>query len=112
FDQRRFHIEQGLANDGGHCRFQWDLRRSNHGIPSYPLSIRCCATPFSGYHRLMESASFDDLRIGTLPRTLREIAVERLRGAIIAGRFASGARLVERTLCDQLGVSRSVVREA
>lgn len=53
-----------------------------------------------------------DLKIEQVPQTLREIAVERLRGAIIAGRFASGARLVERTLCDQLGVSRSVVREA
>lgn len=52
-----------------------------------------------------------DLRIHRPPQTLREMALERLRSAIIAGRFASGARLVERTLCDQLGVSRSVVRE-
>ncbi|RDE08601.1 GntR family transcriptional regulator [Pelagibacterium lacus] len=60
----------------------------------------------------MHNTALDDLKIDHLPRTLREIAVERLRGAIIAGRFPSGARLVERTLCDQLGVSRSVVREA
>ena len=53
----------------------------------------------------------DDLRIHEAPATLRALAVDRLRGAIIAGRFAGGARLVERTLCDQLGVSRSVVRE-
>ena len=53
----------------------------------------------------------DDLRIDHAP-TLRELAVDRLRGAIIAGRFQGGDRLVERTLCDQLGVSRSVVREA
>lgn len=53
-----------------------------------------------------------DLRIDQPPATLREMAVERLRNAIIAGHFASGARLIERTLCDQLGVSRSVVREA
>jgi DNA-binding GntR family transcriptional regulator len=52
-----------------------------------------------------------DLRIHRPPQTLREMALERLRSAIIAGRFPSGARLVERTLCDQLGVSRSVVRE-
>lgn len=53
----------------------------------------------------------DDLRINEAPATLRVLAVDRLRGAIIAGRFQGGDRLVERTLCDQLGVSRSVVRE-
>lgn len=53
----------------------------------------------------------DDLRIDQPPATLRALAVDRLRGAIIAGRFPGGTRLVERTLCDQLGVSRSVVRE-
>ena len=50
----------------------------------------------------------DDLRIHEAPATLRALAVDRLRGAIIAGRFQGGERLVERTLCDQLGVSRSV----
>jgi DNA-binding GntR family transcriptional regulator len=53
-----------------------------------------------------------DLRIDRAPATLRALAVDRLRGAIISGRFDGGDRLVERTLCDQLGVSRSVVREA
>ena len=53
----------------------------------------------------------DDLRIDQSP-TLRALAVDRLRQAIISGRFQGGDRLVERTLCDQLGVSRSVVREA
>lgn len=60
----------------------------------------------------MEQMSQPDLRIQRPPMMLRELAVERLRAAIIAGRFASGVRLVERGLCDQLGVSRSVVREA
>jgi len=59
----------------------------------------------------MDQPSQPDLRIHRPPQTLRELALERLRTAIIAGRFPSGARLVERTLCDQLGVSRSVVRE-
>lgn len=54
----------------------------------------------------------DPMKIDTLPTTLREMAIDRLRGAIIAGRFAGGTRLIERVLCDQLGVSRSVVREA
>lgn len=57
------------------------------------------------------NAEPDALRIDAPPQTLREIAVGRVRSAIILGRFASGTRLVERTLCDQLGVSRSVVRE-
>ncbi|OYU39691.1 MAG: GntR family transcriptional regulator [Pseudorhodobacter sp. PARRP1] len=54
----------------------------------------------------------DDLKITQPPQTLREIVLDRMRNAILSGRFASGERLVERTLCDQLGVSRSVVREA
>jgi DNA-binding GntR family transcriptional regulator len=51
------------------------------------------------------------LRIETPPTTLRAMALERLRAAIISGIFKPGQRLVERTLCDQLGVSRSVIRE-
>jgi DNA-binding GntR family transcriptional regulator len=39
------------------------------------------------------------------------MALERMRGAILDARFAAGARLVERDLVKQLGVSRSVVRE-
>ena len=54
----------------------------------------------------------DDLKITQPPQTLREIVLDRMRSAILSGRFASGERLVERTLCDQLGVSRSVIREA
>lgn len=60
----------------------------------------------------MDNTPHDDMRIEQIPQTLRELAVDRLRSAIILGRFKSGERLVERTLCDQLGVSRSVVREA
>lgn len=59
----------------------------------------------------MEHSVPDELRIDRPPQTLRGIALDRLRAAIIAGRFPGGTRLVERTLCDQLGVSRSVVRE-
>lgn len=54
----------------------------------------------------------ETLRIDHPAVTLRALAVDRLRQAIVAGRFADGERLVERSLCEQLGVSRSVVREA
>jgi DNA-binding GntR family transcriptional regulator len=50
-------------------------------------------------------------RIDKAPQTLRDIVQERMRTAIISGHFAPGERLVERPLCDQLGVSRTVVRE-
>lgn len=60
----------------------------------------------------MEPEKLADLRIDHVPQTLREIAVERMRAAIVSGRFPSGLRLVERNLVEQLGVSRSVVREA
>lgn len=53
----------------------------------------------------------DVLRIDRPPRTLRELALERMRAAIIDLRFKPGERLVERTLCERLDVSRSVVRE-
>lgn len=54
----------------------------------------------------------DTLRIDRQARTLRELAVERLRDAILRFQFRPGERLVERMLCDRLGVSRTVVREA
>ena len=50
-------------------------------------------------------------RIDKTPQTLRDIVQERMRSAILEGHFAPGARLVERPLCDQLGVSRTVIRE-
>ncbi len=45
------------------------------------------------------------------PATLRDMVQERMREAIIEGVFQPGQRLVERPLCDQLGVSRTVIRE-
>lgn len=60
---------------------------------------------------MKKDADLSDLRIETPPMTLREIALDRMRRAIISGLFEPGQRLVERTLCEQLGVSRSVIRE-
>lgn len=51
------------------------------------------------------------LKIDAVPVTLRELALTKVRRAIIAGYFKAGDRLVERQLTEQLGVSRSVVRE-
>ena len=50
-------------------------------------------------------------KIEQAPQTLRDIVQARMREAIIDGHFAPGERLVERPLCEQLGVSRTVVRE-
>ncbi|WP_010141924.1 GntR family transcriptional regulator [Oceanicola sp. S124] len=50
-------------------------------------------------------------KIEQQPTTLRDVVLERLRDAIIDGVFKPGDRLVERVLCEQLGVSRTVVRE-
>lgn len=51
------------------------------------------------------------MRVESLPN-LREQVVERLRLAIATGRFKPGARLVERELCEMMGVSRTSLREA
>ncbi|MEH6458106.1 MAG: GntR family transcriptional regulator [Cocleimonas sp.] len=45
------------------------------------------------------------------PKTLKETALNQLREAITLGHFSPGERLVERVLCEQLGVSRTVIRE-
>lgn len=46
------------------------------------------------------------------PETLRFQVENALRQAIINGRFAPGERLIERELCETLGVSRTSIREA
>ncbi len=53
----------------------------------------------------------EELRIDRSTKTLKNLALEKLRDAILDLRFRPGERLVERTLCERLGVSRSVVRE-
>ncbi|HET6158687.1 MAG TPA: GntR family transcriptional regulator [Dongiaceae bacterium] len=55
--------------------------------------------------------SQDELRIVRNTKTLRELTLEKMRDAILDFRLRPGERLVERTLCERLGVSRTVVRE-
>lgn len=45
------------------------------------------------------------------PITLKETALKQLKEAITLGYFKPGERLVERVLCEKLGVSRTVIRE-
>lgn len=52
-----------------------------------------------------------NMKIENPPVTLRKLCLDKVRNAIITGYFPAGKRLVERTLCEELGVSRSVVRE-
>jgi DNA-binding GntR family transcriptional regulator len=54
----------------------------------------------------------NSLRIQRKSSTLREKAADMLRQAIIDQRFPPGTHLIERELCDLLGVSRTSVREA
>src|SRR6516164_8753561 len=53
----------------------------------------------------------DSLLVDRPTKTLRELALDRMRKAIVDFHFQPGERLVERDLCDQLGVSRTIVRE-
>lgn len=52
-------------------------------------------------------------RLNRGPRVLvRQHTLDNLRDAIIVGRYPPGSRLVERELCEAMGVSRTSVREA
>lgn len=54
----------------------------------------------------------NDLRIVDSPVLVRDHTLEKLRDAISSGLYPPGTRLIERELCDALGVSRTSVREA
>ncbi len=62
---------------------------------------------------LVNQPRSDPPRIESIDRpTVREHAEARLREAIVEGRLAPGERLVERELCEALGISRPSLREA
>ena len=48
----------------------------------------------------------------TRPKSLRQLALEHLRNSIVDGTLKMGQVLSERSISDQLGVSKSPVREA
>ena len=52
-----------------------------------------------------------ELKIDKNIPTLRELTLDKMRGAILSLTFQPGERLVERDLCEQLGVSRTIIRE-
>ncbi|SDI71936.1 GntR family transcriptional regulator [Pseudomonas panipatensis] len=54
----------------------------------------------------------DSFKVNRNPVTLREIVLDKLRTAIMNFQLLPGDRLVERDLCELLGVSRTSVREA
>ena len=61
----------------------------------------------------MNASLFSDVsfKLEAGPR-LRTLVAERIRSAIANNRFPPGFRLIERELCELLGVSRTSVREA
>lgn len=48
----------------------------------------------------------------SMPRSLVDVAEERLRDSILSGALAPGAKIVEEQLCAALGISRAPLREA
>jgi DNA-binding GntR family transcriptional regulator len=52
------------------------------------------------------------LKIEKVPALLRQQVLGRLREAIVSGHLPPGVRLVEKKLTEEMGVSRTVLREA
>ncbi|MGP1615195.1 MAG: GntR family transcriptional regulator, partial [Pollutimonas bauzanensis] len=53
-----------------------------------------------------------DLHIPRENSSLRQQVTDRLREAVLSGTFEPGQKLVERDLCEMLGISRTVLRES
>ena len=52
------------------------------------------------------------MALKVLPMSVHQQAAEKLRRAILSGLFKPGDRLTEASLCERLGVSRPLIREA
>lgn len=61
--------------------------------------------------RTTKTTDADALKVERPTTTLKELALDKMRTAILGFRFQPGERLVERRLAELLGVSRTVVRE-
>lgn len=59
-----------------------------------------------------EMGAADSLRVKRVQTNLRDQVLEVLRNAILEMRFKPGDRLIERELCELVGVSRTSIREA
>ncbi|MBO9099633.1 MULTISPECIES: GntR family transcriptional regulator [unclassified Rhizobium] len=57
------------------------------------------------------TVSAQPMKVVRPDKTLRELSLEKMREAIVNLHFRPGERLIERDLCEQLGVSRTIVRE-
>ena len=53
-----------------------------------------------------------NFRVLRIAAPLRHSVVESIRNAIATGHFVAGERLTEKGLCEMIGVSRTLVREA
>ncbi len=53
-----------------------------------------------------------DLHIPRENSSLRQQVTDRLREAVLSGTFEPGQKLIERDLCEMLGISRTVLRES
>lgn len=60
----------------------------------------------------MNTTDMNSMRIVSEASPTRRLVIQRITDAIVQGRFRPGDRLVERELCDLLGVSRTSIREA
>lgn len=61
---------------------------------------------------MSETTSDPDMRVISESSPTRRMVIVKITDAIVKGRFRPGDRLVERELCELLGVSRTSVREA
>lgn len=54
----------------------------------------------------------NELKVARVAAPLRQQVINNLRNAIIGGELVPGERLIERELCEKVGVSRTLIREA
>ena len=54
----------------------------------------------------------DQQSLRIVPKPVREQAEEALRHAIVSGRYPPGLHLSDRAICEELGASRTIIREA